>query len=152
MSHSSFIMNLSWWDGYKVWVICSSRYRTTNSGNRNNACHMMINFKSARFKGDDIWLTRLDLCAGETGATIDVECFSCNKKRDRKRNCKNIWQKEILESLAQDYIEIYMLWMYSLLVTQCNSWVFVLDWLVWNVIQCNTMQEYNGLSDWLRMW
>ena len=120
--------------------------------NRNNACHMMINFKSARFKGDDIWLNMPRSMCRWNWCHYWCWVFSCNKKRDRKRNCKNIWQKEILESLAQDYIEIYMLWMYSLLVTQCNSWVFVLDWLVWNVIQCNTMQEYNGLSDWLRMW
>jgi hypothetical protein len=26
------------------------------------------------------------------------------------------------------------------------------DWLVWGVIQYNTIQEYNGLSDWEGMW
>ena len=65
----------------------------------------MINFKSAKFKGIGIWPTRLELCAGETGATISVECFSTIRGKTERRTAKVFGRKKGLESLAQVYID-----------------------------------------------
>lgn len=54
----------------------------------------MINFKSAKFKGVGIWLTCLELCAGETGATIGVECFSAMRGITERGTAKYLAERK----------------------------------------------------------
>ena len=54
----------------------------------------MINLKVQRFKGISIWLIRLELCAGETDTTIDVEEFFCNKRKIERGTAKVFGKKK----------------------------------------------------------
>ena len=51
-------------------------------------CHTMMNLKVQRFEGISIWLIRLELCAGETGTTIDVEELFCNERKTERGTAK----------------------------------------------------------------
>ena len=54
----------------------------------------MINLKVQRFEGISIWLIRLDLCAGETITTIDVEEFFCNERKTERVTTKVFGKKK----------------------------------------------------------
>jgi hypothetical protein len=40
--------------------------------------------QTVKFKGVGIWLSRLELCVSETGATIGVECFSAMRGKTER--------------------------------------------------------------------
>ena len=94
------------------------------------------------------WLnTPRNMCQNRWHHVLSWE-FLLKKEKTERGTAKVFGRKKRLESPAQVYIDdIHVMNVILCLVTQRNSWVFVPGWLVWSVIQLNTRQEYNGLSD-----
>jgi len=104
------------------------------------SCDDQLQSKNLKVIGN--WPTNLEV--------IDVEVFSEIWGKPKEKLQKFLAEKK--EKTRKSSSGVYrwytcyecILW----LVTQWSSWVFVPYWLVWDVIQHNAIQEYNGLSDW----
>ncbi len=98
--------------------------------------------QSTNLKVIGIWPTSLEV--------IDVEVFSEIWGKPKEKLQKFLAKKK--EKTRKSSSGVYRWYTcyecISWLVTQWSSWVFVPDWLVWDVIQYNAIQEYDGLSDW----
>jgi hypothetical protein len=69
---------------------------------------------------------------------VQVENIFWNTWKPKEELQKYLAERKRLENSCSDvYLEYTCDECNSLMVTQCNSWV--LDWLIWSVIQCNSI-------------